>query len=65
MLLLQQNITKQGQVDKATSKLEFDNGNSNSNKNIGKYKVEAIKNSMIYVKKSEKSQLPGFYYLIL
>lgn len=49
------------------SRLKFDNsnGNNNSNKKNGKYKVKAIRNSVVYAKESKKDQLLGVYYLVL
>ena len=32
--------------------------------NDKKYKVEAIRDSVVYVKESESDHLPGFYYLV-
>ncbi len=58
MLLLEQDITKNGWVDKTTSRLEF-----GSDDNGKKYKFEVIHDSAVYVRESE-SHLPGFYYLV-
>lgn len=52
--------TRKGRVDKATSQLEFDNGNGKG----GKYEVVAIYGSAVYAKESEGGHLPGFYYLV-
>lgn len=49
-----------GQVDEATSRLEFDNGNGGN----GKYKVEEIRDRAIYAKELEESHLSGLYYLV-
>ena len=43
MSLLEQDITKKERMDEKLTKLEFEAGNSN------KYKVEAIRNSTVYV----------------
>ncbi len=54
--LLEQDTTKKGQVDKITSRLEFENeGNK-------EYKVEAICDNVVYTSES-KDHLPGIYYL--
>ena len=47
-----------GQIDKNVTKLDANNNNS------GKYKIEAIWNSVVYAKKSKSSHLPGLYYLV-
>ena len=58
MSLLEQNITRKGQVDKTISQLEFQD-------NIDKeYEVEAICDSAVYAKKSESGHLLGLYYLV-
>ena len=60
MFLLEQNTTKNGRVDeKIAEQLEFKAKNNNE-----KYKVEGIRNSIIYAKKSEAGHLLGFYYLV-
>lgn len=53
------------QVNKATSRLEFEgvNGIYNS-KNNKEYEIEAIWNSAIYIKESRKGHLPCLYYLV-
>ena len=56
-------------MDKKISRLEFDNNNSNGNKNNGnknngKYKVKVIWDSLVYIKKLKRGQLPGLYYLV-
>ena len=56
MLLLEQDITKKGQVDKTTIKL--DEGDSKE------YKVKAICDSAFYASKLE-GHLSGLYYLLL
>lgn len=58
MLLLEQDITRKWQVDK-NDVVEFDIGDNKSEK----YKIEAIRNSAVYARKS-KNHLPGLYYLV-
>lgn len=49
-------------MDKTVSYIKFDN-NNNINK---KYKIKAISNNLIYIKKSEINYyLPKLYYLVL
>ena len=58
--MLEQNTTRNGQVDEKVRQMKFyadDDG--------GKYKVEAIWESTVYIKESESGYLPGLYYLIL
>ena len=57
MRLLEQNTTKKERVYKKITELEFETGNSQE------YKVEAIRNSVVYANKAE-SHLPGLYYLV-
>lgn len=57
MSLLEQNKTKKGQIDEIVTELAIDNNDSK------KYKVKAIWNSAVYVKKSE-GHLLGLYYLV-
>ncbi len=57
VLLLEQETTRKGRVDKTTSRLEFKNEGDNE------YEVEAICNSVVYASESE-SHLPGLYYLV-
>ena len=58
--LLEQDITKKGQVDKKTvEQLEFEVGSNNKD-----YKVEGICDSAVYAKESEIGHLSGFYYLV-
>ncbi len=59
MSLLEQDTTKKGQLDQATSQLEFE-GNSGDGE---EYEVEAICNSAVYARESE-GHLPGLYYLV-
>lgn len=58
MSLLKKNTIRKKQVEVNLILLKFEAGNSN------KYKVEAIQDSAVYVRKSE-SYLPGLYYLVL
>ena len=60
MSLLEKNTTRKGRVDKEVRQIEFDTGNNN---NSGKYKVEAIQDSAVYMRES-KSHPPGLYYLV-
>ena len=58
VLLLEQDITKKKQVDKNNmTKLNVDDNDRK------KYIVEAIYNSMVYIKESA-NYLPGLYYLV-
>ena len=59
MLLLDQDTTRKEEMNELFSepKPEFDTGNNK------KYKLEAIKDSIIYAKKAEKHLL-GLYYLV-
>ena len=58
MLLLKKNIIKKKQIDKNDIiKLDIDNNNSR------KYKVKAIYNSAVYIKKLA-GHLLGLYYLV-
>lgn len=50
MSQLKQDITRKGQVDEATSQLEFEDRNGSDS---GVYEVEAIRNSVIYARDSE------------
>ena len=58
MSLLEQDIIRKGRVDENAT--ELDEGNNDS----GEYKVEAIWDSAVYVRKSELGHLSGFYYLV-
>ena len=55
MSLLEQDITRKG---REFSVPEFDPGNNKE------YKVEAIQDSTVYVRKSKSGHLPGLYYLV-
>ena len=59
MLLWEQNTIKKERINELfpESEPKFDTGNNK------KYKVEAIINSAIYIKKA-KGYLPGLYYLV-
>ena len=59
MFLLEQDITRKGQVDKKTSQLEFEDNDKSE-----EYEFEAICNSEVYAKESESGQFPSLYYLI-
>ena len=57
--LLEQDTTNKGQVDEnAAIQLEFKAGDDEE------YKVERIRNSMVYTKELEAGHLSGLYYLI-
>ena len=58
MSALEQDITKKRRTEENATK--FDAGNNNS----GEYKVKVIWDSVIYIRKSISSHLPGFYYLV-
>lgn len=57
MLLLKQDNTKKGQVNKSWPKLD----ESNSKKN----KIEEICNSEVYAKESNSGHLLDLYYLVI
>ncbi len=59
MSLLEQATTKQGQVDEATSQLEFE-GDGEGEED----EVEAIRDSAVYARESDSGHLPGLYYLV-
>ena len=58
--LLEQDITRKGRVDEEVRHMEFDAGDDES----GEYKVEAIWDSVVYVRKSKSGHLLGLYYLV-
>ena len=58
MLLLEQNTTRKRRVDENNA-TKLDAGSNEG----GKYKVKAIYNSAVYIKKSS-GHLPGLYYLV-
>ena len=58
--LLEQDITKKGQIDEKTAKqLEFEAGGNNK-----KYEVQGICDSAVYARELEASHVTGFYYLV-
>ncbi len=57
--LLEQDTTRKGRVDEATSQLEFEGDGGNGEE----YEVEAIREGAVYARESE-GQLPGLYYLV-
>ena len=60
MSLLEQDITKKGQVDeKIAEQLKIEAGGNNE-----EYKGKSICNGAVYARKSEADQLPGLYYLV-
>ena len=59
MLLLEQDTTRKGRVNKLVRQMEFNADDDDSKK----YKIEVIWDSVVYVRKSE-SHLPGLYYLV-
>ena len=60
MSLLEQNITRKGQVnEKIVKQLEFKAGGNNK-----EYEVESICDSAIYARESKAGYLLGLYYLI-
>ena len=56
--LLEQDTTRQEQVDERVEELELEAGNSKE------YVVKAIWDSAIYASELESGQLPGLYYLV-
>lgn len=61
MSLLEQDTTKRGQIDEKLANLDFDQElDAGNNK---EYKIESIRNSIVYTKEAQ-GQLLGFYYLI-
>ena len=57
MLLLEQDTTRKGRVDKDATKLDAGNNKSEE------YKIEAICDSAVYIRESA-NHLPGLYYLV-
>ena len=58
--LLEQDITRKGQVDEKIAKqLEFEADSNNE-----EYEIEGIRDSAIYARESEAGYLPGLYYLL-
>ena len=60
MSLLEQDTTRKKQVDEEIRQIEFNAGDDES----GEYKVEAIRDSAVYVRESKSGHLPDLYYLI-
>ena len=60
MLLLKQDTTKKGRVDKNNA-TELDASNNKDRE----YELEAIQNSAVYARESESDYLLGLYYLVL
>ena len=60
VLLLEQDITRKGRVEKEVKRMEFDAGDNISRE----YEVEAIRDSAVYTRESESGHLSGFYYLV-
>ena len=60
MSLLEQDTTRKRRMDEKTvEQLEFKAGSDNE-----EYKVEGIRDSVVYARESEEGYLPGLYYLI-
>ena len=57
--LLEQDITRKRRVDKKISQIIFDVDDNDS----GKYKVEAIWDSVVYAREFKSGHPSGFYYL--
>ena len=58
--LLEQDTTRKGRVDEEVRQIKFDVGDNKSRE----YKVEAIRDSAVYVRESKSGYLLGFYYLV-
>ena len=58
MSLLKQDTTKMRRVDENATKPDASNNDS------GEYKVEVIRDSAVYARKSVSGHLPGLYYLV-
>ena len=58
MALVEQDITKKEQVDKNAIKLDVGNDNN------GEYKMKAICNNVVYIKKSELDNILELHHLI-
>ena len=56
MLLLKQNTTRKGQINRNVTEFKF--------RDKEKYEVEEIQDSSIYIKKFEANYLSSLYYLI-
>lgn len=59
MLLLEQNSTRKGQVDKAITRLEFEADNRE------KYEIKGICDNMVYTKELEGHYPSSLYCLVL
>lgn len=58
MSLLEQNTTRNSQIDENATQLEFKVNNNEE------YEVKNILDSAVYVKELEASHLPRLYYLV-
>ena len=58
--LLEQDITRKGQVDEEVRQIEFEVGDDDSRE----YELEAIWDSAVYAWESELGHLSGLYYLL-
>lgn len=58
MSLLENDITRKGQVDEITSQLNFEANNQGK-----KYEVERIGDSIVYARESIRDHLLKLYYL--
>ena len=56
--MLEQNNTRKERLDKKVTELDFEVGDSEE------YKIEAIRDSAVYVIESESGHLPELYYLV-
>ena len=59
--LLEQDTTRKGRVNEKVRQMEFNASDDDSRE----YKIEAIWDSIVYMRKSEPGHLPGLYYLAL
>ena len=57
---MEQDISRKERVDEEIRQMKFDAGNNDS----GKYKVETIRDSAVYLRESESGYLPGLYHLV-
>ena len=60
VLLLEQDTTRKGRVDKEVRQMKFDAGDDES----GEYEMEAIRDSAVYARELESGHLPDLYYLV-
>ena len=58
--LLERDTTRKGRVGEEVRQMEFDAGDNKS----GEYKVEVIRDSVVYARESKSGHLPGLYYLV-